>query len=42
LSATFRATNAYGFDQDPLSIVVSAGGGPTLITAPTISIWRAA
>ena len=42
LSATFRATNAFGFDEDPLSIVVSAGGGPTLITAPTINIWRAA
>ncbi len=42
LSATFRATNAYGFDEEPLSIVVSAGGGPVLVTAPTISVWRAA
>lgn len=43
LSATFRATNAYGFNDKALSIVVSAGGaGPVLITAPTISIWRAA
>ena len=42
LSATFRATNAYGFDEDPLSIVVSAAGGPVLITAPTINVWRAA
>ena len=42
LSATFRATNAYGTNDKVLSIVVSAGGGPTLITAPTISVWRAA
>ena len=42
LSATFRATNAYGFDQDPLSIVVSAAGGPVLVTAPSIFVWRAA
>ena len=42
LTATFRASNAYGFDQDPLSIVVSAAGGPTLVTAPSIFVWRAA
>jgi hypothetical protein len=42
LTATFRATNAYGFDEDPLSIVVSAAGGPTLVTAPSIVVWRAA
>lgn len=42
LSATFRATNAFGFDEDPLSIVVSAAGGPTLVTQPSITIWRAA
>lgn len=42
LSATFRATNVFGFDEDPLSIVVSAGGGPTLITAASIIVWRAA
>ncbi len=42
LSATFRATNASGFDEEPLSIVVSAAGGPTLITAPSIFVWRAA
>ena len=42
LSATFRATNAYGFDEDPLSIVVGAAGGPVLITAPSITVWRAA
>ncbi len=42
LSATFRATNAFGFDEDPLSIVVNAASGPTVITAPTINVWRAA
>lgn len=42
LTATFRAVNAYGFDEDPLSIVVSSAGGPTLVTAPSIIIWRAA
>lgn len=42
LSATFRATNAYGFDEDPLSIVVSAAGGPVLVTPLTIDVWRAA
>jgi hypothetical protein len=43
LSATFRATNAFGFDQDPLSIVVNAAGaGPLPLTAPTIVVWRAA
>jgi len=42
LSATFRATNAYGFDQDPLSISISAVGGPTSVTAPSIFVWRAA
>lgn len=41
LTATFRAVNAYGFDEDPLSIVVSSAGGPTLITAPSITVWRA-
>jgi hypothetical protein len=42
LSATFRATNAFGFDEDPLSIVVSAAGGPVLVTPLTIDVWRAA
>lgn len=42
LSATFRATNAFGFDADPLSIVISATGGPTLTTAPSILVWRSA
>jgi len=42
LTATFRATNAYGFDEDPLSIVVSAAGGPVLVTPLTIDVWRAA
>lgn len=43
LTATFRAINAFGFDEDPLSIVVSAGGaGPAPLTAPTIVVWRAA
>ena len=43
LSATFRATNAFGFDEDPLSIVVNAAGaGPAPLTAPTIVVWRAA
>jgi hypothetical protein len=43
LTATFRATNAFGFDEDPLSIVVNAAGaGPAPLTAPTIVVWRAA
>jgi len=42
LSATFRATNAYGTNDKALSIVVSAAGGPTLVTAPSIFVWRAA
>lgn len=42
LTATFRAVNAYGFDEDPLSIVVNAASGPVLITPPSISVWRAA
>lgn len=42
LNATFRATNAFGFDEDPLSIVVSAAGGPVLVTPLTIDVWRAA
>jgi len=43
LTATFRATNAFGFDQDPLSILVNAAGaGPVPLTVPTIEVWRAA
>ena len=42
LTATFRATNASGFDEDPLSILVnSAGSGPVMLTAPSITVWRA-
>jgi len=36
LSATFRATNAFGFDEDPLSIVVSAASTPMVITRLTL------
>jgi hypothetical protein len=42
LNATFRATNAYGTNDRALSILVSAAGGPTLVTAPSIFVWRAA
>lgn len=42
LSATFRATNAFGFDEDPLSIVVSAAGGPVVNTSLSIGLWRTA
>jgi len=42
LNATFRATNAYGTNDKALSILVSAAGGPTLVTAPSIFVWRAA
>lgn len=42
LSATFRATNTFGFNDRALSISISAVGGPTLITAPSIFVWRAA
>lgn len=43
LSATFRATNAYGFDEDPLSIVVNAAGAlaPAIVTTslPNITAY---
>ncbi len=42
LSATFRATNAFGTNDKALSIVVSAAGGPVLVTPLTIDVWRAA
>lgn len=42
LSATFRASNAFGFDEETLSITVNVSGGPSLTTAPSISVWRAA
>ena len=42
LSATFRATNAYGTNDKVLSIVVNAAGGPVLVTPLTIDVWRAA
>jgi hypothetical protein len=42
LSATFRATNAYGTNDKALTILISAAGGPTLVTAPSIFVWRAA
>lgn len=41
-SITFTATNAYGSDGRELTLTVNAAGGPTLITAPSISVWRAA
>ena len=44
LTATFRATNAYGFDEDPLSIVVVAAGAlaPTVVTTslPDITAYK--
>ncbi len=40
LSATFRATNAFGTNDKALSIVVSAAGGPVLITSPSINYFR--
>lgn len=42
LTATFRATNAFGTNDKALSIVVSAAGGPTPITTITIDLWRTA
>jgi hypothetical protein len=41
-SITFTATNALGADSRALTLTVNASGGPTLISAPTISVWRAA
>ncbi len=41
-SITFTATNAYGSANTSLALTVNASGGPTLISAPTISVWRAA
>jgi hypothetical protein len=41
-SITFTATNAQGADSRALTLTVNASGGPTLISAPTISVWRAA
>jgi len=39
----FRATNIAGYgDSASLSLTVSATGGPTAITAPSIVVWRAA
>lgn len=38
-SITFRATNAYGFDQRTLTLTVgAAGAAPVLVTAPSIGI----
>jgi len=42
LSATFRATNAFGTNDKALSIVVGAAGGPTPITTISIGFWRTA
>lgn len=42
LSATFRATNSFGNQEVPLSIVIGASGGPTLISAPSIEFYRTA
>lgn len=42
-SITFTATNAYGSDSRALALTVNAAGaGPTLIAAPSITVWRAA
>ncbi len=42
-SITFRATNAFGFADRPLTLTVNAAGaGPTVLTAPIVSVWRAA
>jgi len=41
-SITFTATNAYGSNNSVLTLTVNAAGGPTLITAPSIDVWRAA
>jgi hypothetical protein len=41
-SITFTATNAYGSDSRALTLTVNASGGPTMITAPSITVWRAA
>jgi hypothetical protein len=38
----FTATNSVGSANTTLTLTVNASGGPTLITAPTISVWRAA
>ena len=39
-SITFTATNAYGSANTSLTLTVSAAGGPVLITAPSIAVWR--
>jgi hypothetical protein len=42
-SITFTATNAYGSNNSVLTLTVNAAGaGPTALTAPVVSVWRAA
>jgi large repetitive protein len=41
-SITFTATNAYGSNNSVLTLTINAAPGPVLITAPSISVWRAA
>jgi hypothetical protein len=42
-SIQFTATNAYGSANRTLTLTVNAAGsGPVLVTAPSISVWRAA
>jgi len=38
-SITFRATNAFGFADRPLTLTVNSSSGPVLITAPTVASW---
>jgi hypothetical protein len=39
-SVTFRAINAFGFEDRVLTLTVNAVGGPVLVSSPTISAWR--
>ena len=39
-SITFRATNASGFADRPLTLTVNSASGPTLTTAPVIETYR--
>ena len=38
-SITFRATNAFGFADRPLTLTVNSASGPVLISAPTVASW---
>lgn len=39
---TFTATNSSGTSSRPLSLLVTSETGPTALTAPLISVWKAA